>query len=92
MANMTTSGWLGQAVGPFESVDLEGETHLDYFDDDGPSKPGGRVYKEFDCPTCDANNPRDDGFRERDEVTCHYCGCVFVVKPSERPDPKLVEA
>lgn len=28
---------------------------------------------EFDCPECDANNPWEDGFKEGDEVRCHYC-------------------
>lgn len=65
---------------------------MDYFDDDGPRKPDGKVFREFDCPTCDANNPRDDGIRAGDEVTCHYCGCVFAVKAAEGRLPRLVEA
>lgn len=60
--------------------------------EDGPRKAEGKVYLEFDCPTCDANNPRDDGIRLKDEVTCHYCGCVFVVKSAEGRLPRLVEA
>lgn len=33
---------------------------------------------EFDCPSCDANNPWEDGFTDRSEVRCHYCGEEFV--------------
>jgi len=36
-------------------------------------------HTEFHCPSCDANNPYDDGFRAGDEVSCHYCGCHFEV-------------
>lgn len=33
-----------------------------------------RRFREFDCPSCSANNPYDDGFGEGDEVRCFYCG------------------
>ena len=67
---------------------------MDYFEDDerpSGAKEGVR-FKEFDCPTCDANNPRDDGFNVGDEVTCHYCGVEFRVKDGSGRKPKLVEA
>ena len=48
---------------------------------DSPDKP--RVFKEFDCPVCDANNPWDDGFQNGDEIRCHYCGTDFRVKAFE---------
>lgn len=47
-------------------------------DDDAPRrKPGAVLFDEFDCPECDANNPWGDGFKDRDEVFCHYCGTEF---------------
>ncbi len=36
-----------------------------------------RVFKDFDCPDCNANNPYDDGFGDGDEVRCYYCGQEF---------------
>ena len=41
--------------------------------------PKGKVYTEFDCPSCDANNPHD-GFHVGSEVMCYYCGLNFRVK------------
>ncbi|MBM4282838.1 MAG: hypothetical protein FJ137_19495 [Deltaproteobacteria bacterium] len=50
------------------------------FDDDSP--PASRRATAFDCVDCSANNPVDDGFGPDDEVTCYYCGSVFVVAES----------
>ncbi len=53
---------------------------------------GAKVqFKEFDCPTCDANNPHDDGFGIRDELICQYCGSNFVVFAIGDRKPKLRE-
>lgn len=51
------------------------------FDDDEKGAPAGgsRVFKEFDCPSCNANNPVDDTFTDGDEVRCNYCGSEFKV-------------
>lgn len=51
-------------------------------DDDGGSSSKKKDAKgdkrfEFDCPNCNANNPWGDGFKDRDEVICHYCGSSF---------------
>ena len=55
------------------------------FDDDDKKATvsGGKVFDEFDCPSCDANNPYDDGFRSGDEVRCFYCGLLFKVKVTD---------
>ena len=53
----------------------------DYGGDDGDADKGGkkRKFDEFDCPSCDANNPYDDGFYAGDEVRCYYCGLMYKV-------------
>lgn len=55
----------------------------DFGDDDGEGPKKRAVWKEFECPTCDAMNPMDDGFKVRDEVFCFYCGADFKVKEYE---------
>jgi hypothetical protein len=49
-------------------------------DDMKEETAAGGVFKEFDCPSCTANNPMDDGFRVGEEVRCHYCGGEFEVR------------
>lgn len=48
----------------------------------GPSG-GERRFREFDCPDCDANNPREEIFGDGDEVLCFYCGAEFRVRVRE---------
>jgi transcription elongation factor Elf1 len=61
-------------------------------DDDGPSQGSGRkMYKEFDCPVCSANNPVDPPFTDADELLCNYCGAQFVVKLTDDGRVKLKE-
>ncbi len=48
-------------------------------DDKGKSGKSGRALKEFDCPTCNANNPTDEPIKNGDEIRCHYCGNDFLV-------------
>lgn len=52
-------------------------------DKDGYLRPDNMRF-EFDCPECSANNPWDDGFRDQDEVQCHYCSESFRVTIGER--------
>ncbi len=61
-------------------------------DDDRPSK-GEKKKKlmEFDCPGCNANNPWPDGFSDRDEVICHYCGTTLEARVSDEGRLKLRE-
>lgn len=35
-------------------------------------------WNEFDCPTCNANNPTEP-FTDGDHLTCNYCGEEFAV-------------
>ncbi len=42
-----------------------------------------KIFTEFDCPNCDANNPYDDGFKHGDEIRCYYCGTMYKVKVSD---------
>ncbi|HWV38610.1 MAG TPA: hypothetical protein VN033_09040 [Vulgatibacter sp.] len=61
------------------------------FDDDEPT-PADRVFREFDCPACNANNPADDGFVSGDEVICSYCGLTFVAGATAEGRLRLREA
>jgi hypothetical protein len=38
-----------------------------------------RRFAEFDCPSCNANNPYDEPFGDGDHVRCFYCGEEFAV-------------
>ncbi len=46
---------------------------------------------DFDCPTCNANNPMDGALRDRDEISCHYCGAEFQVRINTDGRMKLKE-
>ena len=46
---------------------------------------------EFDCPNCNANNPWPDGFVNREEVCCHYCGTSFEARFTDEGKVKLKE-
>ena len=50
-----------------------------------------KVFKEFDCPECDASNPYDEGFRAGDEVRCFYCGMSFKVHVDDNNKLKFKE-
>jgi transcription elongation factor Elf1 len=54
----------------------------DEFDEDfkaGVTPKTQVVFREWDCPVCDANNPAEDGFRHGAELICCYCGLQFRV-------------
>jgi uncharacterized Zn-finger protein len=64
-------------------------------DDDDDQRRGqvqGTQLFEFDCPGCNANNPWPDGFRDREEVTCHYCGVAYRVAISDGGKLRLRES
>ncbi|MFA6033187.1 MAG: hypothetical protein WC889_09845 [Myxococcota bacterium] len=71
---------------------------MEEFDEEGnrtgpkaAAKPGARIYfTEWDCPSCDANNPYDDGFKGGDELMCCYCGLRFRVLRATDEKFKLV--
>ena len=58
---------------------------IDEFDGDDGGKmpisiPRSQIrFTEWDCPSCDANNPFDDGFKHSDEIICNWCGATYRV-------------
>ncbi|HYI02447.1 hypothetical protein [Hyalangium sp.] len=50
----------------------------DHNNDDDDDKKGkgksGKGHKEWDCPSCYANNPTDEPIVDGDELRCNYCG------------------
>lgn len=62
-------------------------------DDDDDKKKGGKGDKkfEFDCPSCNANNPWPDGFKDKEEVNCHYCGTTLEARFQEGGKVKFRE-
>ncbi len=46
---------------------------------------------DFDCLTCSANNPVESELRDRDEISCHYCGTSFQVRITSEGRLKLKE-
>ena len=62
-----------------------------YEDDEAPEGNKKKKFQEFDCPSCNANNPWPDGFVDREEVHCHYCGTSYEVRISEEGRVKLKE-
>lgn len=61
------------------------------FDDDDKNKGGKTTYKEFDCPSCNANNPVDPPFGDGDEVLCNYCGEEYAARLNDEGKLKLKE-
>jgi transcription elongation factor Elf1 len=61
-------------------------------DDEGGESGGpGRVYKDFDCPICNANNPLDEPLADGTEVRCFYCGQEFRARITDEGKLKLRE-
>jgi transcription elongation factor Elf1 len=56
--------------------------------DDSKSK---KKHDEFDCPSCNANNPWPDGLHEAEEIHCHYCGTSYLVRFTDEGRLKLKE-
>ena len=68
--------------------------HSDDDEDSGKSKgksASGKAIKEFDCPSCEANNPTDDPISDGSEVRCNYCGNEYQVKVNENGRLKFKE-
>jgi hypothetical protein len=67
----------------------------DFGDDEEDEKDlGGSAssrFREFDCPSCNANNPVDDGFGDSEEILCNYCGTQYRVKVTDEGRLKLKE-
>jgi transcription elongation factor Elf1 len=63
-----------------------------YDDDERPDKGGsGKGRTDFDCPSCNANNPVESALRDRDEVLCNYCGSHSLVRIADDGRMKLKE-
>jgi hypothetical protein len=66
------------------------------FDDDdldaGVAGGHRRRFTDFDCPSCSANNPYDDGFGDGDDVLCYYCGQEYRAEVSDEGRLRLREA
>ena len=60
-------------------------------DDDKPEKGKKKKLDEFDCPSCNANNPWPDGLNDGEEINCHYCGTSYLVRFSDEGKLKLKE-
>ena len=68
--------------------------YLDYDDDDeGAFREGGRGrrFTDFDCPECNANNPRDEPFGDGDEILCYYCGAELRARVNEDGRLRLLQ-
>jgi transcription elongation factor Elf1 len=60
-------------------------------DDDARKElTAAQEFREFDCPSCNANNPSEK-FTDGDEVLCNYCGTQFDVRISDSGRLKLRE-
>jgi hypothetical protein len=64
-----------------------------YEDDDDKGRSADRKlgFKEFDCPSCSANNPCDPPFGHGDQLLCNYCGSEYEVRVTDDGRPKLRE-
>jgi hypothetical protein len=49
------------------------------------------AYTDYDCPSCNANNPVEMALRDGDETRCNYCGTDYKVRLSEEGRLKLKE-
>ena len=67
-----------------------------FIDDDEEKKAelaegNKRIVRDFDCPSCNANNPLETAIRDGAEVVCNYCGCEFKARVSEEGRIRLRE-
>jgi DNA-directed RNA polymerase subunit RPC12/RpoP len=61
-------------------------------DDDKKAKTkSGKAIKDWDCPTCEANNPTDEPIKSGEELRCNYCGNEFLVSFSDTGKMKFKE-
>ena len=59
---------------------------------EGEKQGRRRRFKDFDCPSCNANNPYDEPFGDGDEVLCFYCGEEFKVQVNDEGRLRLRES
>lgn len=60
-------------------------------DDKSDHGAGGKKFKEWDCPGCNANNPSEPPVGDGDELLCNYCGCEYLLKVSDEGRMKFRE-
>jgi transcription elongation factor Elf1 len=62
-------------------------------DDDKPRGPAGKRLKDWDCPSCNANNPTDEFVPEKKgiEMRCNYCGAEYRVTLTDEGRLKFKE-
>jgi transcription elongation factor Elf1 len=72
---------------PLDPNDYEGEK-----EEPGEKEGRRRIFQDFDCPSCSASNPYDDGFGDGDEVLCYYCGQEYKVLVNDEGRLRLREA
>ena len=69
--------------------------HFQFEDDESEKEmaKGGvsTRFREFDCPSCNANNPAEEPFGNGEQVLCNYCGTEYDVKVSEEGKLRLRE-
>ena len=49
-------------------------------DDDDQQADLKKKRYDWDCPSCNANNPVDPAIADGDELICNYCGTTFLAK------------
>ncbi|MEO1334999.1 MAG: hypothetical protein AAFV29_05125 [Myxococcota bacterium] len=50
-------------------------------------------WTEFECPLCTAHNIWDDGFSDKDELFCSWCGAILrvrIIEDDVEPRFKLI--
>jgi len=70
-----------------------GSSKYEENDDDRPRGPAGKKLKDWDCPSCQANNPSDEFVPEKKgiELRCNYCGVEYRISLSDEGRIKFKE-
>ena len=71
-------------------MDDYSEEHEEEEKKSGKALGSRRKFDEFECPTCNANNPYDS-FGNNDEVLCNWCGMQFKAVVDEEGNLRLKE-
>jgi len=80
------------ANGYSEGMTPSSHDYEDDKEDVGGKEGRRRRFQDFDCPSCNANNPYDDAFGDGDEILCFYCGQEFKVLVNDEGHLRLREA
>jgi transcription elongation factor Elf1 len=60
-------------------------------DENRDQRSSSNRHREFDCPSCNANNPVDPPFSDGSELLCNYCGSEFRVKINDEGRVRFLE-